>query len=406
MSITRSPIDYQNLFLDMNCFFASVEQQVQPTLRGKPVGVAPYTGDSGCIIAASKEAKAMGVKIGRVGEMKSICPKMQIVESRPALYMIYHKEIRRVIESFTPFFEPLSIDEFNLILTRREQSFEASERLALSLKEAIRDKVGDSLTCSIGVGPSRFLAKMAGERKKPDGLTFVHLSELFQFYDGLKLTDITGINYAMEKRLNHFGLYSPIQFFNSSLYQLRDYFGHVGRLWYYRLRGYEVDQHISLNKSIGHSHVLAPEFRSVKGAEAVIRKLIYKVGSRIRSEKYWATGVSVSVSFYSGNFHQSKKVERFCDDATLTEHIFSMLGNCRWRRPSYVSINVFGLIKEAGEQLSFFPKVEKKRLVSKAIDSVNDHFGPGTIYPASMHGARDSAPDRISFGKPNYEIKH
>jgi hypothetical protein len=95
-----SPKDYQTLFLVMNSFFASVEQQVRPDLRGRPIGVTPYTGDSGCIIASSYEAKKMGVKICRVGEAKKICPQIKIIESRPALYMIYHKEIRKVIESF------------------------------------------------------------------------------------------------------------------------------------------------------------------------------------------------------------------------------------------------------------------------------------------------------------------
>ena len=406
MGIIIPPKDYMALFLDMNSFFASVEQQVKPILRGKPVGVAPFTGDSGCIIAASKEAKERGIKIGRVGEAKKLCPDLQIVESRPALYMIYHKEIKKVIESFTPYFTPLSIDEFILHLTSREQNCDAAVKLGQDLKTAIREKVGDYLTCSIGIGPSRFLAKMAGERKKPDGLTVVQLSDLSKFYANLSLLDITGINYRMEAQLNFCKIYSPTDLFNCSLTRLRQSLNHPGRLWYYRLRGYEVDGHITQNKTIGHSHVLVPEFRSREGAEGVIRKLIYKVGSRLREEKYSATGVSVCVSFNGGGFHQSKKVERFYDDATLSEHIFLMLRKCQWKKPFYVSINVFGLTREAGEQLSFFAETEKKRSISKAIDSINDKFGPGTVYPASMYGAKDSAPDRISFGSPKYEIRH
>lgn len=412
MNFNQPPKDFQILFLDMNSFFASVEQQVQPTLRGKPIGVAPFTGGTGCIIAASKEAKARGVKIGLVGEMKKICPDLTIVESRPALYMIYHKEIKKVIESFTPYFEPLSIDEFVLRLTPREQNYAVAVRLGQNLKDAIRERVGDWLTCSVGIGPSKFLAKMAGERKKPDGLTVVQLSGLAKFYAGLKLLDITGINYRMEARLNFLKINSPTDFFNCSLARLREILNHPGRLWYYRLRGYEVDDFEPAswrkNKTIGHSHVLAPEFRSVKGAEAVIRKLIFKAGVRLRQEKYWAGGVSVSIGFMErGGFSQGKKVALFCDTKSFIDHSFSILKNCRWQgKPIYVSVAAFGLVKLKGEQISLISEIEKQRNISKAVDLINDEFGPDTVFPASMFSARDCAPDRIPFGSPRYDIIH
>lgn len=406
-NLNTPPKDFQALFLDMNSFFASVEQQVQPPLRGKPVGIAPFIGSSGCIIAASREAKSRGVKIGRVGEMKKICPDIKIVESRPALYMIYHKEIRKVIESFTPYFKPLSIDEFVLHLTPREQSYEAAVKLGQDLKTAIRERVGDYLTCSVGIGPSRFLAKMAGERKKPDGLIVVHLSDLSKFYADLSLLDITGINYRLESQLNFFKIYSPTDLFNCSLVRLREILNHPGRLWYYRLRGFEVDDSVIGSKTIGHSHVLPPELRSRVGAESVIRKLIFKAGKRLREEKYWATGISVSVNFWdSGSFAQSKKVASFCDTQSFSDHVFDLLKKCSWSgRPSYVSVNSFGLIRMAGEQVSLLLEIEKQKKISKTIDLINDEFGASTIFPASMFGARDSAPDRISFGKPRYEIK-
>lgn len=402
MNINTPPKDYQVLFLDMNSFFASVEQQVQPTLRGKPIGVAPYTGNSGCIIAASKEAKAHGIKIGRVGEAKRLCHDLIIVPSRPALYTIYHKEIKQVIESFTPYFIPLSIDEFALFLTPSEQNFNASTKLGMDLKRAIRERVGDSLTCSVGIGPSRFLAKMAGERKKPDGLTVVRLSELKKFYSEIKLTDITGINWRMEMRLKNFGINSPLQFYNCSLVRLREMLSHWGRLWFFRLRGHEVDDFSSPTKTVGHSHVLPPEYRSKSGAESVIRKLIFKTAYRLRKNNFWAAGVSVGIGFVDrGNFSLSKKTERFCDTKSLTDHIFSLLKNCRWRsRPIYVAISTFNLSQLSGEQISLFSEIEKQKNISKALDKINDHFGPETVYPASMQRALETAPDRIPFGRP------
>ncbi len=396
------------MFLDMNSFFASVEQQVQPTLRGRAIGVAPYTGATGCIIAASKEAKARGIKIGLVGEAKKLVPEIKIIEARPALYMIYHKEIKKVIESFTPYFTPLSIDEFKIQLTRQDQNEFSAIQLAQKLKTAIRERVGDSLSCSIGIGPSTFLAKMAGERKKPDGLTVVTLNNLKQFYSPLKLTDITGINWRLEMHLKNFGINSPSDLFNLPVGELVRTLNHAGRLWYFRLRGYEVDEFVVKNKTIGHSHVLAPEFRTRDGAIAVLKKLIFKAGYRIRAENLQAGGVAVSVGFLEGGgFHQSKKFPAFADNQSFWQNVAELLKNCSWRRrPIYLAVSAFNLIRPIGDQINIFADIEKSKAVSRALDEINDEFGADTVFAASMFNSRISAPDRIPFGMPRYDIKH
>lgn len=408
MSIVIPPKDYQVLFLDMDSFFASVEQQVQPILRGKPVGVAPYTGGTGCIIAASREAKIRGAKIGRISEIKKICPDIKIVESRPALYMVYHKEIKKVIESFTPYFTPLSIDEFVLNLTPREQNYHSAIKLGRNLKKAILERVGDYLSCSVGIGPSKFLAKMAGERGKPDGLTVVRLAELKTFYQNLGLVDITGINHRLASHLNFYKIYSPIDLFNLSVARLRQVLNHPGRLWYYRLRGFEVDDSVIRNRTIGHSHVLPPPLRTRSGAESVIRKLISKSGYRLREQKLWASGVAVSIHFFNGpSFGSAKKISLFCDNDTFRRAVFAVLKKCPWRGvPCLVSVCAFGLSKQKGEQISIFSEIEKEKNLSRSIDLLNDSFGAETVFVASQFSARGSAPDRIPFGQPRYEIIH
>jgi len=409
MNINRPPKNYQTLFLDMNSFFASVEQQVQPPLRGVPLGVAPYIGGTGCIIAASREAKALGIKTGTlVRDAKRLYRDIKIIESRPALYMIYHKEIKKVIESFTPHYQVLSVDEFIINLISREQNYQASTKLGQAIKEKIRADVGDHLTCSIGIGPNRFLAKMAGERRKPDGLTVVRLSELENFYSQLKLLDICGINQRLELSLNRFGINSPLDLYHTDLPRLRSIFGHSGRLWWYRLRGYEVDDYVSSTKTIGHSHVLAPEFRNRAGAEAVLKKLIYKTTSRLRAQKFLAGGVFVAVAFYDGpTFKKGKRVLPFSDTRSFTSAVFEILKGCHWySNPSYVSVAAFNLISSRATQISILPEIEKSRRISEAMDKIDDEFGVGFIHPASVFTARDSAPDRIPFGQPRYDIRH
>ncbi|MFA5927233.1 MAG: hypothetical protein WCT32_04060 [Patescibacteria group bacterium] len=415
------PKDYGTLFLDMNSFFASVEQQVRPELRGKPVGVAPYTGNSGCIIAASSEAKALGIKTGtKVGEAKSIYPKVAILESRPALYMIYHKEIKKVVESFTPFYQPLSIDEFLLRLTPREQNKKSSAVLALSIKAKMAKDVGDYLRCSIGIGPNYFLSKVAGESKKPDGMTVLELDELESFYSCLQLIDLPGINWRMEKFLKAKGVFTPLSLYHMTLSELRQILNHPGRLWYFRLRGYEVDRFEAKGKTIGHSHVLSPDLRTKQGALSVLDKLIYKAGYRLRQCGCWASGVSVAIGFTDhNNFHQSKRVDPFCDNNSFRQHVEFLLRKCLWndfdspdqlgfreRQPIFVSVSAFGLVRMRGEQISLFSEIHKSRQISHVLDEIDNKFGPGVAYPASMFYGRDSAPDRIPFGRPRYDIIH
>lgn len=409
MSLTAKPQDYQYLFLDMNSFFASVEQQVRPDLRGCPVGVTPYLGPSGCIIAASYEAKKYGIKICRVREAKKILPSIKIIESRPSLYMIYHKEIKKVIEKFTPFFEVKSIDEFALRLTPQDQNEKNAIKLAQKLKETIKRDVGDYLSCSVGIGPSKFLAKMAAEYKKPDGLTVLKLNDLENFYREIKLTDLTGINLRTEAKLNHFGISSPTELYQSSLGILIQKFSHFGRLWYYRLRGYEVDDTNSVTKTIGHSHVLEPELRDKNAAISVLQKLVFKSGYRLRHENFFAGGVYLNIGFTnSTRFSQSKKYSQpFSDNQTFWHHVLEILTQCPWQgQPIYLAVGTFNLHKNENKQISIFEEIEKRENLVVAIDKINDEYGAETVFPATMMRAGQSAPDRIPFGRPRYEILH
>ncbi len=409
MSISSTPKDYQILFLDMNSFFASVEQQVRPELRGLPIGVAPYTGDSGCIIAASTEAKRQGVKICRIAEAKKIIPSIKIIEARPALYMIYHKEIRKVLEQFTPYYEAMSIDEFAIRLTPLDQNRDAATKLALDIKEAIKSEVGDYMKCSIGISASKFLAKMASESMKPDGLVALELSQIEEFYRKIKLTDLTGINFRMEARLNHIGIRAPLDFYNCSLNHLSQTLKHMGKNWYYRLRGYEVDNFVSQTKTIGHSHVLEPELRDRAAAISVLHKLVFKAGYRLRAENYLAGGVYLSISFLNGyHFSQSmKSADLFADNQTFWEKVEILIKKCQWHnRPIHLAVGAFNLRQNKGIQISIFAEIEKRKNLAVALDHINDDFGQDTVISASMMQAGGAAPDRIPFGRPRYEILH
>lgn len=399
----QSPRDFSNLFLDMNAFFASVEQQVQPPLRGKPICIAPYTGDTGCCIAKSYEAKAFGVATGNlVGEAKKICPQIIIIESRPELYMFYHREIVKVLETSSPFLRVLSIDEFNIKLSGFDQNREQVVKMADELKKAIREKVGDYLKCSIGIGPNSWLAKVAGELKKPDGLVVLTLEELPALYRSLELTDLPGINIRMAAHLRHRKIKTPFDFFEAPLNNLSRWFGHPGRVWYHRLRGFEVDNIESATKSIGHQHVLAPKYRNLPAARRVLVKMAEKCGARLRAKNLWATGVAVAIGFLDGPYWvKNMTTDLMADSRSIQRIALSLYDACHIPKPPLrIAVTLFNLQQVRGEQISLFSEIEKSRKLSQALDEINDRYGADTIFPASMFDTSDAAPNRIPFGSP------
>jgi DNA polymerase-4 len=402
----KKPQDFSYLFLDMNSFFASVEKQVQPNIKNTPVGVTPHVGNTGCIIAACYLAKNHGVNTGcLVGEAKKLCPNIKIIKARPALYVIYHKEIKKVLKTFSPFLVPLSIDEFVISLDRTEQNLKTAKKLGREIKKSLKLEVGDFLNCSVGVGPNHFLAKMAAESQKPDGLTILTLANLEKFYKNLKLTKIPGIAKNMERKLKKIGIKNSLDFYRADIGYLKRHLGVVGRSWYFKLRGYQLETS-SKNRSIGHSSVLAPNDRNKEKATQIIKKLIHKVGYRLRRDGYWAEGVRILIDYLGdGKFSRSKKVPPFNTNQDLNLEVKNILKNCQWPRPPLkVSLSVFNLIQTNNHQLSLLEDKEKYQKIAQTIDKINNRFGQQTISSASAYSAKDKSPNRIAFGQPNYEI--
>lgn len=399
----QPPQDFSNLFLDMNAFFASVEQQVQPKLRGKPIGIAPYTGNTGCVIAKSYEAKAFGIKTGTlVGEARKLCPQIIILESRPELYLFYHRQIVKVLESLSPFLRVLSIDEFNIKLTGLDANRAAALKMAQGLKTAIREKVGDYLSCSVGIGPNQWLAKVAGELKKPDGLTILTLKELPALYRTLALIDLPGINFRMAGHLRFRKIKTPFDFYTQSLFNLTRHFGHVGRVWHLRLRGYETDDIEPATKSIGHQHVLAPKYRTRLAARRVLVKLAEKCARRLRNKNLCSAGVAVAVKFLDGPYWaKNMTTNLIADSRSISALALRLYDSCPAKNlPLRISVTLFNLESIRGEQISLFADIEKSKKLSEAMDEINDKFGPDTIYLAASFDTADAVPSRIPFGNP------
>ncbi len=276
------------LFIDFNSYFASVEQQLDPKLRGRPVVVSPVAGDSSCAIAASYEAKAFGIKTGTpIREARQLCPDLVVIHAKHRHYVEFHERLKAEIENHLPITKTCSIDEVGCRLMDNENAPDVARGIALRIKRGIAANVGECLRSSIGIAPNRFLAKVASDMQKPDGLTVLEAADLPERLYELELCDLPGIGRRMEKRLLAAGVPDVRTFMNLPPKLARRIWGsiHGERMWW-ELRGLDLPDQPTERRSVGHSHVLAPELRHEAGAHRIVRRLLVKAASRMRRLGY------------------------------------------------------------------------------------------------------------------------
>ena len=413
------------LFVDLNSYFASVEQQDCPELRGKPVGVVPMLADTTCCIAASYEAKAFGVRTGTiVADARRMCPGIVLVEGRHELYVEYHHRVVEAVESCLPVTAVCSIDEMACRLMGRERPLLAAIELARKVKARIRERVGEMLRSSVGLATNRYLAKVASDMEKPDGLVALPLDILPQALQGLNLRDLPGVGARTEKRLNERGIRTMNELLALDCEQAGRLWGSVWgeRLWHW-LKGedFEMSETDHL-KSISHQHVLAPELRTSEKAWAVAHKLLHKAAMRLRSGGLWASSIGLAVGFAAprGENSPGTPVSRFgvptrgwqgelklteCQDnqiliAALRRLWQSQPDGAEYAHPFFVGVQLGGLVPDRLHTLSLFDALDveqgRTRLLA-AMDALNHKYGLGTLAPATMLTAYKAAPTRIAF---------
>lgn len=389
------------MFLDLNSYFASVQQAENPELRGKPVGVCAVPGDSSFLIAASTEAKALGVKtLMRIGDAKQLCPELILVNGGHGIYSDYHDRILEAVESVLPVDQVKSIDEMQFRLIGVEREPKEAERLAMRMKQAIWDQVSPALSCSIGVAPNSFLAKLATDLQKPNGLVIIHGHELPERLAGLQLMEFCGINRRMLARMQAHGIFDAADLIARSKQELVQAFGSVyGERWYYMLRGHEVEGTMRQRQSLGHSHVLPPDLRHEEGVREVLLRLLQKASARLRASQLWATTMNISVSGKKG-WDAHIRFPATQDSVRLTREALALFEHHTFVAPMKVSIGFNDLLEAEGVTLSLFEQEEMPRIqLNHAVDKVNQQFGKNSIYLAAMHRAKDTAEERIAFQK-------
>jgi DNA polymerase-4 len=410
----------RSLFIDFNSYFASVEQQLDPALRGRPVGVVPVMADSSCCIAASVEAKTFGVKTGTgVAEARRRCPGIVLILADHAKYVQVHKQAVAVVDRLAPVRQVVSIDEMECELTGRWRERERAVRLAQQVKAALLDELGECMRTSVGIAPNTLLAKLASDMHKPDGLTVIELAEIPQRLYGLPVSAINGIGPRMVRRLASCGITSMQQLYAAPRNLLVTAWGGVaGSDMYDKLRGQWYGPRATTARSLGHSHVLPPDMRHPKGALAVLNRLVQKAAMRLRQQGFYASSMSVQVRC-EHRYARESGGERWAQvgETQDTTFLLSTLqdlwgsGLHQLQRPVSVGVQMHGLVPAAQHTSDLFdtldasdptsttsPPRDRDRLLA-AVDALNRKHGKNSVMFASAHAGRDHAPMRIAFNR-------
>ncbi len=404
------------LFVDFNSYFASVEQQDDPRLRGRPIGVVPVMAETTCCIAASPEAKVFGVKTGTpVREARESCPDILLIEARPARYVEVHHQLMEAIEDCIHHEKAPSIDEVPCWLIGRERQRENAEAIAGNIKRTLLDRGFDAIRCSIGIAPNEFLAKTASDMQKIDGLTVLEMTDLPHALHRLELRDFCGIGPSMERRLQRAGIHTTEQLCAASREHLRAAWGSIeGERYWLQLRGFHLPRRESQRGSVGHSHVLGPELRNYDGARSVLFKLLAKAAMRLRKEEFLAGGLAIRVRFVG----MEKRFERDLSFAPIddTPTFLKLLGrelealeralaNGRWNPKRYpplsVAVTLVQLEARGSVSGELMPERHRSREMSAVLDKVNKRYGNNALYFGAMQNAlsQQAAPMRIAFGQ-------
>lgn len=396
------------MHIDLNSAFATIEQQANPFLRGQPVGVTNRLSESATILAASYDAKAMGIKTGtKVYEAKKLAPNIVILETDPDKYIYAHRLFAKILQSYSPDVAMKSIDEgvIDFSPVRLVEPRPLTE-IGREIKRRVARELGEWVTCNIGIGANRFLAKFAAGLHKPNGMDVLDYGNLEVVYGMWNLRDLPGINWRMEKRLNLCGIYTPLQFLQAPLDVLwHQVFKSIGGYyWFRRLRGWEVDTYESATKTVGKQYVLPIGVRNLEQIEPVIMKLVQLMGRRLRKKGLCATGISVGLWLKDGQFwHQSRKSqERLYTTQQLYDGVRRLLAGYIPGRGFIKTIfmNCYGLLPARHQQLNLLQSrsIAQNWPLAEVIDSLNDRFGEFTLTPAGMANTQTEATPKIAFG--------
>jgi DNA polymerase IV len=414
----RKPSGVERLYVDFDSFFATAEQHLRPELRGRPVGIIPIDTPNTGLIAASREAKRLGIKRGMwVREARQVCPEIVLVAARHEKYVALHKEILNAIASVAPVAGVRSIDEMVCVIAGNDGGDAAATGRAV--KRTIAQNIGPTVTCSVGLGPNELLAKIAAEMEKPDGLVIIRPEDLPGPLLRLSLTDIPGIARGNAARLERAGITDMAGLWALAPKQARAIWGNVEgeRLWAL-LHGYAIERPATERAMFGHGRVLPHSWRNPERIEICARVLAIKAARRMRREGFAAGALALWFTDRdtAGWFGEERFAPVFDDRSILTRLRNLFAGARRTGAPlngRSLHVVLHDLVP-AGEVtrdlFEFAPEFQTRRRwehLSLLIDGLNARYGRAVVNlgqwiepPGGYAGAKiafNRIPDEADF---------
>ncbi len=399
------------MFIDMNSFFPSCEQQVNYWLRHRPIGVCVYTGKQGAVIALSREAKKMGIKPARLDQIMKKHPEFVPLETNPARYREFHQKIMKVLSEFCDDVIPKSIDEAVLNFSTYRMIHKDLEKVAKDIKKRIKRDVGDWFTCSIGIAPNAFLAKLASNVEKPDGLTLITPDSIDNLLDNLSLTDLPGISIQMSKRLMMGGIHSPLDLRHSSPEKLRKAcHSIVGEYWFHRLNFREVDIATDDYKSMQAMRQISKDQRkNLQTLFDILRALCLQLEKRMMKHELKAHTLGFSCSYEDGGqyadfVHTQSTLQGAIEmqdvilDRIRVKEVGIDNGKIINQDITRMTVWVTDFSDSDYVQYALFGDNLRKDNLRKVVYSIKDHFGFEKIHLAGELTATPVMKDVIGFG--------
>lgn len=385
------------ILVDMNAFFAGIEQLDNPDLRGRPLAVTNGLRGT-CAITCSYEARAFGVCTGmRLKEARRLCPELIQCPARPERYARVSTAIMTALEEFTPEVEVFSVDEAFLDITASQRVLGAPEAIARRVRQTAFQASG--VTCSVGLSGDKTTAKWAAKQQKPDGLTIIEPWRAAEALRDVPVTELCGIADGIGRYLAARGVHTCGDMAGLPISELSRRWGSIGRRIWLMAQGRDplpVRRDEAPPKSIGHGKVMPPETSDRKTLHIYLDHMAEKVAARLRRHDMVASrffiGLRTRDDWCAVRYHVAPT-----DDGAVIRRLGRELLDKVWRGQGIWQVQITAGDPEpySGQGELFGPAADPSRRCNQAMDAINRRFGEFTLAPASLLG-RSDMPNVIS----------
>ena len=387
---SRGGIMQDVMHIDFNSYFASVEQQANPRLRGKPIGVTGGDRMQRTVLgAASIEAKKFGVTTGmQIWEAKKLCPQIIIVAGDSDKYLACTTRFLNILKDYSPCLEVFSIDECFLECKSQNSKIKIAE----DIKKRIREEIGEHITCSIGISYNKLMAKLAGSLQKPDGLVIIPDQEIaIKVLDTVELDAVCGIGGRIKKRLFNLGVCSFKQLRQVPLEALLASFKSYGQILYNMARGIDHSEIIPFYekeevKSIGHRHTTLHDTDDSDKIRQILLKLCELIAVRLRAKNLVGKTIHCwyRYSDFTGDGMQVT-IQPTNDGLEIFQAAYKIFQTIWNGGPiRMIGASVSNLKPTAPANLSLLPEIAKKEILNQTMDKINNKFGGFTLQRAIL----------------------